>query len=134
MLNISTTKEFLSNVGDTRIVTSESYGKYVMRCVANINWFPKDVDATEYFKWSEKHHPKQFAASYMLDGDPTPMVDRQYVSLFVALEEDNTSWYDENRNCSYLQQTQRRRRCTLPVATSKKTLDKFLEASTKFLL
>lgn len=132
MMTISTSKEFLSKVGDTRIVTSESYGKYVMRCVANIDWFPQGVDATEYFAWSNKHHPKNFAASYILDGDPAPG-ERRYVSLFVALEDDNIHWFDQNRNCSYLTQT-KRRRCKLPVATSKKALERFLVASTKFLL
>ena len=133
MRDISTTTEFLSKVGDTRIVTSDNYGKYVMRCVANIDWFPQGVDANEYFAWSNKHHPKKFAASYILDGDPTPGVERRYVSFFVALEDDNAQWFDQNRNCAYLVQT-KRRRCKLPVATSKKAIERFLAASTKFLL
>lgn len=131
MRPLSQSKHHLSPVGTLHVVTSSTYGSYVMRCVANIDWFP-GVDANEYFKWAERYHPKHFAAAYLLVSDPDPGVDSRYSSLFVPLESDNADWYDENRTCQYLQQVKGRR--TLPIVLAQKELDRFLANSRKMLV
>ncbi len=127
MRQLSQSKEHLVPVGTLRTVTSDTYGTYTMRCVANIDWFP-GIDADQYFKWAAKHHPKHFASAYMMVSDPDPNVDSRYSSLFVPLESDNEQWYQSNRNCTFLKQVKRRRK--LPVALTEKELNKFLNAST----
>ena len=132
-MTINFSKEHLVEVGTLHEVDSPTYGKYYLRCVANIDWFPPGMDTDEYFKWAGEFHPmKLFVAVKLITVDQSPGVQGRYVSVLLALEEDNKEWYNTNKTSEYA--TYKGRKCKLPVAMSNKTLKKWLDASVDVIM
>jgi len=111
MRELNIDKSHLHTVGSIYEATSDSYGKYYKRCVANIRWYNNGFSIDEYFKWCEKYHPMKMYSNLMMVGSGNPDVEDCYTSLYFTLDRDNKNWYKENYDsefAAYLRSNKRR--------------------------
>lgn len=121
---ISTSKDHLSPIGTIRTVSSDKYGSYKMRCVANLNNFPSGFTFGEHMQL-QKVFQKLNGVAHMMINDENSRESR-YFSLFVAIDSDNKTWFKENKNCQYVQETCGKQKL-LPVSASEKEIEKILK-------
>lgn len=131
MTTFNVSKNHLLPVGTKRIVPSDQYGSYVMRCVANLDLFPAEMKTHEFLAWVDKFHPKNLGVGYKLIGSNSGEEDR-FISVMFAMQEDNLDWYANNKDSKYVQQV--KKKVTLPIACTNKELQNFLQGSKKLLL
>lgn len=122
--------ESLPSVGSTKVVESPSYGQYMMRCVAHLDWFPTAIPPAEAMKIFDKFHPTKWAAAILLQPNNIECQHNRFCALFVAMDEDNADWFAKNKDtkASYIEHLKntRSRIKKLPVGISAKQLEKNL--------
>ena len=131
MTEINLSKDHLVPVGNLKLVKSDQYGTYKMKCVANLDLFAPDITTSEYQTWANKFHPKNLGIGYKIVTSEGSQEDR-YVSVLFAMEDDNKDWYTNNKDSKYVQQV--KKRTSLPIACSNKLLQKFLQGSAKLII
>lgn len=131
MTTFNLSKDHLIPVGTKKLIKSDQYGNYVMRCVANLDLFPQGITTNEFLSWANKFHPKNLNVGYKLVGSNSGEEDR-FISVLFAMQEDNLDWYANNKDSKYVQQV--KRKVPLPIACTNKELQNFLQGSKKLLL
>lgn len=121
---ISQSTSHLAPIGTLRSVGSELYGSYTMRCVANIDNFPKGFTFDEHMKMHAVFQKLNGVAHMMVNDESSH--ESRYFSLFVAIDVDNKIWFKENKTCPYAQKTGGKQK-SLPVAASEKEIQKILK-------
>lgn len=133
--DFSVSQDHLKPIGYTEIIVSDTYGSYIIRCVANLNMVPLNISVDDQFRIMSKAHPKHWYCSYKMYTDETAR-DSRYVSILVPLLDDNIDWYKTNPTSTFAVhlKTTKSRNKKLPVAISLKSLDKYIEKLQPFIL
>lgn len=137
MRNLNLSKDHLQPVGTVKHVNSDTYGTYVMTCIANISWF-KHRGADDFMKWSAKYHPTRQGWAMGYGETPNNTEEFTHLSLFVALSSQNKEWASENPNCKYMQDMScldpKKKIKSLPVGASDRDIARWLDNSRNYIL
>lgn len=115
----------------------DNYGKIKYELVANINYLElmKLLGVQEYFKWSDKYHPSRYFSAILFEKKDCELanklgVESENIDLYVCIDDINKDW-----DCSFWKskypETLKNKKYKLPVATTRKSVVKWLQVFNK---